>query len=457
MHESLVQALGRTRARLNAVIALHRALSWAAPSAVASGILVAASRVLGLHAAGFVLWAALSLAGAVAGALASRASFLGEEGAARWLDERLGDDELLSAAVACLRRGSEGRFDEDIALKAEGLLPRAAGIKAPRGPLAKRAATAAAAFAIGAYLLFLSGTTTAALDARTARARLDAGRSPASKAATAASALGEGGKAAADFASSLFPDDKRMATLTERALREGRIDDLRGILKAAGLDLDTKLAGHLTETERKKFAGESARLGDAMQALALAAQAQAMRKGGAPGNDKTPRDAEGMQGGGGTWGPGSRPWNPDSAPGGGNGPGGNSRRGPGAQGRSPNAGPGEGEGSGGGEGRNGEAAAGSGGAAGKGGKGYGVGSGAEGDWGSIKPASGKGRMDIAEPKNPAYFELVLPGKEASSPVSSLAPGSGRSAEAAMSREGLPLEYEDFVRSYFMALSKGESR
>jgi hypothetical protein len=52
---------------------------------------------------------------------------------------------------------------------------------------------------------------------------------------------------------------------------------------------------------------------------------------------------------------------------------------------------------------------------------------------------------------------VLPGGEASQAVSKLAPASSRAAEAAMTRESLPLEYEDFVRSYFLALSKGEKR
>jgi hypothetical protein len=60
-------------------------------------------------------------------------------------------------------------------------------------------------------------------------------------------------------------------------------------------------------------------------------------------------------------------------------------------------------------------------------------------------------------KDAPFFELVLPGQEASAPISGLVADSRRSAEAALSREGLPLEYEDFVRSYFLSLSKGESR
>jgi hypothetical protein len=433
MRDSLVLALGRTRARLNAVIALHRAFAWAAPSAVAAGILVATARTLGIAAAGYPLWAALVLIGAAAGALASRKSFTSEESAARWLDSRLGDEELLSAALACRRSGSEGRFDSALAERAEVLLPIAASVKVPRAPMAKRGGIAAVGLLFGAYFIFLSGTARAPVGEAAARPREQAGLDSAEKAATAASALKEGGPVAAAFASALFPGDKRMARLTERALREGRIDDLRDLLKAAGLDIDAKLAGSVAENERKSLARDRERLGDAAKALALAmaATASASGEGGAPSTGGSTREGGGGQGGA-------------------------SPRAPGAQGMSPNAengGPESGAG-----GARGEAGgSGSAGLAAPGGKGYGSGAGSEGDWGAVKPASKTGSVAIAAPKDPSFFELILPGSDAASAVAGLAPASRRSAEAAMTREGLPLEYEDFVRSYFLSLSQGESK
>jgi len=421
MPDPLISALGRTRVRLNALIALHRALAWAAPSAIAAGILVASARALGMAAAGFPLWSGLALTGAAAGAFASRKAFMSEGAAARWLDSRLGDEELLSAAIACARRGREGPFDSAIAEKAEELLPRAVALKAPRGPMAGRAGIAAICFLAGAYLIFLAGGTAALAKAKV---RAEGERGSAERASSIASAREGSGPSA--FASALFPGDRRMAKLTERALREGRLDDLRDLLKAAGLDIDAKLAGSPTESERKKLAQDRERIGDAAKAMAMAARASG---GGAGGN-----------------------------PSGGSEEGGD--RAPGSQGVSPNAdsraslsaasselrspaGP-----EGGGEGK---------GASGAGAAGRGSGSGPEGDWGAIKPTAGKGSLAIAAPKDPAFFELVLPGSEAAAPISGLAPSSRKSAEAAMAREGLPLEYEDFVRSYFLSLSKGDSR
>jgi len=434
--DPLVLAVGRARTRLNAVVALHRALVWAAPSAVVSGLAAAIAHALGLGLAGFPLMAALFLAGAAAGALSSRSSFLSEEGAARWLDSRLGDDELFASALACLRRGGEGRFDREVIERAEALLPRAASVKAPRAPTAKRGGVALAALAIGAYAIFISGTIVPSEEASARDRSSQAVAGPAAKAPTAASALQEGERAAALFAASLFPDDRRRATLAERALREGRIDDMRDLLKAAGLELDSKLENSISESERKKLETERERLGKAASSLAATSKTPSMRgpgsRDGTESGEASDRD-------------------------------GNPQRAPDAQERSPNASPDfvnarsgkdegssqDGTGRGGEKGRNGETAS--------GGGGNGSGAGSEGDWGPIKPSAGSGRISIAEDKKPSYFELVLPGSDATSPISSFAATSRKSAEAAMSREALPLEYEDFIRSYFMTLSQGESR
>ncbi len=133
MNDRLLSALSAARKRLNATIVAHRALAWAAPSAIAAGVLVAAARALGLGTPAFPLWAGLVVAGAAAGAFRAWKTRIDEEGAARWLDERLGEKELLSAALACVGRGSAGLFDARIISEAEELLPRAAALKAPPG------------------------------------------------------------------------------------------------------------------------------------------------------------------------------------------------------------------------------------------------------------------------------------------------------------------------------------
>jgi hypothetical protein len=421
MLDGMRRSIGRSRSRLNALIATHRALAWAAPASLAAGLLAALLRALGFSLGAYALLACLTAAAAAAGALRSRKAFLDEAGAARWLDESLGECGLISAALDGLERGGEGRFDPAIAEAAEALLPRAARLRGPMGPLLRRAAIAAAALALGAYMVFLSApleSSTAARRERGARAGTGAGQE---RRTAAKAVLEEGGPAAADFASSLFPDDRRMATLVERALREGRLDDLRELLKAAGLELDSKIARSIDELERKKLTKEKERLGEAAAELSMAAGDEASRG-----------EAEG-----------------------GRGAGGRGEAGPGAQGGL------FAEGSGGaGDSRPGseaDAEQAEGGAAARGGKGYGAGSGSEGEWGRVETAASHERLELGAEEKGSFFELVLPGGSAAAPVSKLAPASRRAAEAAMTRESLPLEYEDFVRSYFLALSKGEKR
>jgi hypothetical protein len=448
MDEGLVPLLRNLRIRLNAAIVAHRALAWAAPSALAAGALVAALRALGLDAVGIPLWAGLTALGAAAGAARSRLARMDEAGAALWLDERLEDEELFSAALDCLDRGGQGPFDGAILEKAAGLVPRARSVRVPRGPLAKKAIISAAACAIGLYLVFLSSPIAGPSIAR-ARRTAEAAASSAGDAAKAASALEEGGKAAADFASSLFPDNKRMATLAERALREGRIDDLRDMLKAAGLELESKMARAISESERKKLARENERLQAAAAAMAMGMGARAPGSGkgesGSPGRGGSAQDGSANSG----------KFAPDSENPYGSAQGGGSRGGPGTRREGPNSGSGQGGGAGAdGALDGGDSGAIDGGAAGRGGKGYGSGSGAEGDWGRVEGASGAEKAVIAPSKDASFFELVLPGHDASEPLSRIAPDSRKSAEAAMAREGVPLDYEEYVRSYFMALSQG---
>lgn len=458
MHEALPSALARARSRLNAVISLHRALAWSAPTAIAAGLATAALRMAGVRAAGFFLWSLAVAAGAAAGYAAARRSRVDAAGTARWLDERLGDGELLSAALVCVGRGSSEPFDAEIVERAEALIPAASALRPTAGPLAKRAAIAAAACAVGAYLVFLAAPLSIGGDSRRAAAAAAAGDA---ETAIAAALSDADGATAEAFASSLFPDDKRLATLAERALREGRIDDLADMLKTADLEYESRISRAVGEPERKKLADERQRIQEAASAIAMrnleggAGEGHSRGEGGAAdgaGQRGDPFFGDPRSGDRGLAGSGGTPS--------GKGSGGGSYAGlatrPGDRGAT--AGPGPGGDPGAAESEAGKGGSGSsGGGLGGGGPGFGAGSGEEGDWGRIEPlASGK-KVVIEPSKEAPFFELVLPGQAASSPIAGLIPDSRRSAESAMARESVPLEYEDFVRSYFLSLSKGESR
>lgn len=447
MAENLLRLLKAKKAELNLVIALHRALAYAAPVSLAAGLVLAALRALGVGGRLFALWALLTAAGAASGVIAARRSRMDEAQTARWLDSRLGDEESLAAALACVRRERPGRFDSAILEKAELIIPEAAAIRPPRRPMLRRSAVAVASLAIGAYAVFLASYAQGASAVAAMKAQSSAAEAESSSSSGLAQAMGEDGKAAADFAASLFPDDKRMATLVERALREGRFDDLGELLKAAGLELDSKLSRSVSEMERKKLTRQRDSIAAASSALSMESQgSRSPGKGRNGGREKEEEDSGSA---------GEDSPTPDSRGGGPQGgegmPGGPSDRSLRGQGGSSSADSGGGmEGDGGSEGP------GRGSKSGNGSLGAGQGSGDEGDWGEIVPLAGKEKAMIPPSPDASFFELVLPGSEASAPLAKLAPSSRKSAEAAMAREELPLEYEDFVKSYFITLSQGET-
>lgn len=460
MHEGLLSTLRAARARLNAAIVAYRAFSWAAPSAIAAGLLVALLRAAGLGTPAFPLWGGLVILGAAAGAAKAWKSRIDESEAARWLDERIGGEEILSAALACLGRGSAGLFDEQIIREAELLAPRASSLRASPRPLARRAAVAALACAIGAYAVFVSAPN-GNMAAKAREAAPAGGRIAAASAKAADGAFArDGGKTASAFASSFFPDDKRLATLAERAILEGRLDDLRDMLRSADREYGSKIARALGEAERERLTRDRERIREAADAIATGAGSAG--EAGMQGR-KGDESGGGDEGVGAPGGAGARAsvGMADAYPGydrngsGGSGVGPRGRMG--ANGRSPSASLGSASF---GEMEDGQADEGQGGGAqgtGSGGSNAGSGSGSDAYWGNVQAEAGKAKALLETTKSASLFDLPLPGRESSAALSRLIPDSRKSAESAMARRGVPLEYEDFVRSYFMALSKGDSR
>ncbi len=460
MHEGLLSTLRAARARLNAAIVAYRAFFWAAPSAIAAGLLVALLRAAGLGTPAFPLWGGLVILGAAAGAAKAWKSRIDVTEAARWLDEKLGGEEKLSAALACLGRVSAGLFDEQIIREAEGLAPRASSLRASPRPVARRAAIAALACAIGAYAVFVSAPH-GNLASKVGEKAPGGGRVAAASAKAADGAFArDGGKTASAFASSFFPDDKRLATLAERAILEGRLDDLRDLLRSADREYGSKIARALGEAERERLTRDRERIREAADALAKGAGSadEAGRQGRKDGGN-----GGGDEGGGAPNGAGARAsagmaeaypgYDRNGSQGSGVGTGGRM----GANGGSPPASLGS---AGSGVMEDGQADEGQGGGAQgalSGGSNPGSGSGSDADWGNIQAEAGKAKALLETTKSASFFELPLPGRDSSAALSRLIPDSRKSAESAMARRGVPLEYEDFVRSYFMALSKGDSR
>jgi len=461
------------------------------------------------------LWGMASALAFCGGALVALRRRVDDRAAAAWLDERLGTKELLSAALGLSRPGRlAGRFDGEVAERAEAVAaaPAAHHPGWPLGTLLRRALPAAVAcIALPAILAWADpaalGRAFRAGGSEGSGDRLEiAARQRSSARPEGAAALASGADAAA-VARFLFAEDPAKSDAAEHALREGRAEEFRNLLERAVKDLDSRLSRGVNDEERERLLEEKRRLEEALSAMdestwsggssSGSSQERSYSRGGregaeggvarqAPGEADSAADsssrspprrssgqgeaaqAEGGSGKGGSQreapgdgdgrggkgpapgtGPGSSPGGDvapgDKDPSGGNGsPGG---QGPGSEGpdRGGNGSDGGGEGFGSGPAGGGSRP----GDAGDAGAASGVGQAR--DRGKLSPQASGGILTVAPDRAASFFDYVLKGRDPGAALPGLFAQAARAAEAPIANQGLPLEYEDFLRSYFLAL------
>jgi len=507
MRTEAQRAASRARRSLNAIAILSGGLLWLAPTAVAAGLLVLVLVATGRMPEGATPLSVWGIASALAffgGALAALRRRLDDCAAAAWLDERLGTRELLSAALGLARPGRRvGRFDRDVAERAEAVArtPAARHPGWPLGVLLRRAIPAAAAcLALPAILAWADPASLGS--AFRAGGRVEGGDRLEVAARQRSSARQEGavalasGADAAVVARFLFAEDPARADAAERALREGRAEEFRNLLERAVRDLDSRLSRAVGEDERERLLEEKRRLEEALAALDESTWSGGSSNGSSQERSSSASGRPGSEGGspgqfsgegdsatdGSSRAPPQRRTGQDDAAqvDGGSGKGGAERKSPGdgaekrGKGAAPGVGPG-GESPQGGDGSAGGSGPGPGGSdragEGSGGEGEGSGSGPAGggsrpgdagasggigqarDRGRLSPQASGGILTVAPDRAASFFDYVLKGRDPGAALPGLALQVARAAESPIANEGLPLEYEDFLRAYFLALAR----
>jgi hypothetical protein len=257
-----------------------------------------------------------------------------------------------------------------------------------------------------------------------------------------------GAASPAELARSLFPGDEARGREAEAALRAGRVEEFRRLLRRAGEDLGRRLT-RAAEPERRKLLEEGRRIAAMEEGLGGESregsggferlpEGEAGRGGEAEGGPEAGREEEA-----------SREGDPGASP----------RRGLGQGDESPSASPGKGRGEGGAgqPGTERDSGAGPGGDIRPGGGLLpGEGPGRARDWGPVTPRAAGPEAAIAPDPEAPFFAFVLPGADPSGAEAEALAAPGRSAESALRREPLPLEYEGLLRSYFLELAKSAS-
>lgn len=426
-----------TRASLARAQVAWGAASWAAAAAPAAAALAFALGLLARLGAGprFAAWAVLVLAAAAVGAARAYRRRVDAARAALWLDRSLASGELFSSALECLGRGRGGRFDEEVIARADRL---AEGLGRPRpdpAPLVLRSGIALAACLASAILLGSAGAWASPRAAASAR------RPGATAARAGMPAFGGGATSSPREAARLvFPDDPGLAALAERALKEGRLDELGDLVAKADAELARRHAGSGSRDQRSRLEAERERLKAAARAAADAARqgSGASERGGAgPGRPEGPSEEEGGEAGEDG---GSGELAPPAPPGkdGGESPegeeGGPARKG--GRAGEPDGGDKDASGSS----RPGDVRP-------------GVGAGRSRGWGRVEASAGGPEALVADDPRASLFNYVMPGSDPAASMTARVEAAARSAESAAARERLPWEYGDFLKSYFMALSK----
>jgi len=438
----------QTRAALSAAQTAWGAAGWAAVAAPLAAAAAFSARRLGWVSprAGLLLWALAALAAACAGAARAFRRRIDRAGAALWLDQSLDDGELFSAALVCLERPQARSFDAELLERAEALAESVARPRPARGALALRLAAAAAALCLS--FLFLKSADSTGTAARSAAASpvADAAREAA---AGSASFGADARPSPKELARSLFPNDARLAGLAEQAIREGKLDAIGDLVAKADAELAVRSAESGGGEQRNRLEAERERL----KAAARAAVEDSPREGGAreaapeeaderggeeqgqeqgeagsgqageAGGDEGVRDDDGSGGGG----EGEQRTEPDGrSPPGGAGRGGADQDSPNADSR--------------GRSHPGDARP-------------GTGAGSPRSWGRIEGLAEGPEITLPADPRASLFDYLMPAGGPEASLSGRIEAAARSAEAAASREDLPWEYGEWIKSYFLALTK----
>lgn len=421
--KTLFQFLTKHRIRLNLILTATKFITWFTWTGVGSGLILLVACRFSRFSVGIGIWLWLSLAlfGGLLGLFIGWRQRLDNYAAAGWLDEHFNNGELLSAAVVCLNRDCSGCFDKLIFESAAGFILQSNRIKWPVRQLVKQTG-----IAVIVTILFTSGWL---YQSPLWRNSHGSQLNTAEVQETIEKMVRQNDRqlvvdSPRTLAKMLFPEDERMAMLAERAFREGNLAVLQNLLRDSELNMERLMASAANPEELDQLKNEVEQKRQLLETLV--SKSQQHNQSDSPGqvgeelrspqpdsdqkgNEQTTKDNRLAQG-----------YNPDQGdrkemtdtaqnqtggiPAGGNKAG---------TGHHPNP----------------------------------------GKWGEITARTGRDETIISKNKESQLLEYVLPGKDARIPLSQIVPDAERTAEAAIHRQGIPFEYEDFIRNYFLSLAQ----
>jgi hypothetical protein len=439
---AIYSILAHVQARLNLIIIFTHIFKVMGLTAGAAGLLVMTAHLLGWPGASVFCWLLITLGGGLAGLVLSWAKRIRPARVAHWIDEQLHSYEALTAALICLERGCNGSIDRAIIERALLLASNKHVFEWPLKKLQKQAMICSGV-CLGAILLLHAGLQCNFITKQTALSGLIKSKQ------TSASRVERNGnkttfQTPGEIARALFPQDSELASLAETALNRGDIDAIKTLMKKSAMNFEEKTRDDpaISRQQHYKTARENARARtQLMQALSQYRLDQRLddnlksknniktvNSAGQTNTGKRNRSEEQYQ-------KINRNASNDT----------DSEQAirkakmnsSGAQNSQSLTGVNDFQKHGNGKntlsGRSSEHS--------------------KRNWGEIKANANPPKPMIVKSKNGPVLEYIIPGKDLRIGVVQILPAARREAEVALTRRGVPGEYEDFIRLYFVKLSQ----
>lgn len=419
--------ISRSRQRLNQIVFAVQLVRWLTVAGGGIGFVVCVLRGLGFYQVNIQVWLlGMAIAG-MAGLICGWRQRLDDGAAARWLDRNWGKEEVFAAAFYCIGRNQPGWFDDAVIENVRQIITTRPSLPWPYRRLQRSLIAMTVVLLFFTAVFWYKGP-----DFRLGRRNnrltqeLLTGSESKSKPGKPVPAL-----TPQLVAEQLFPSQPQLAHQAEAAIIKGDNKALQELLDQANRETAKRLAQTNNPNERRELQNEAQHRQDLASNIMKQQQQKSKNANqpGQPGPTEEPpepsqandqgRDGKGNQ---------LSDAQKGMAQGSGSGAKGKGQSNPSDPDQDDRSGLGDGDTTAGSnKGRQ------------------------QGNWGPVQARAGAQTPMIIQRKDGQVFEYVIPGQNARVPLSQVVPSAQRAAEVAVKRQPVPVEYQDFIRSYFLKL------
>jgi hypothetical protein len=414
--------LKKSRMKLNLILVSSWFLRMLFLGSIFSIIIILAGKILGFPDMDYLRWLLITVSVGMIGIFIGLKKRLTLKKSARWVDNNLKEYDIFSSALICIDRLYSGLFDDSVVKMAESVLQKKIKIKWPFNEIIKRFLLTSFSCIICIILVFFYDTFVRGQKfSNYFNNNNSFERYTDDNIQNGKKTFFKDNRSPREIADSIFPDNKKSADMANNAISSGDDKLLQELLKQENLKLDEMLKKAETISEKEKIINQQKK----NQEIADSLKEQNTDKNKTSQDKKNGQSEQNKDEQNGSDQKNTKEKNVKS-----NDEGKTGKDGKTDQSQSDGGIPGKSKG----QSDNGESTE-------------------ITKRDMLKSESSKKELLITQKKDSPEFEFLLPDKKTKLPLVDLIPDSKKSFESAVIRKGIPVEYEDFVQSYFISLTQ----